>query len=134
MEWGDTISSALPPEHLSVTIRFGEGDNERSFETAQPRRVLAAPRRSVASRPRALDLAVLILGIESATGRVGCAIGGHEGVRASVQATRERCHAELLAPQIQAACAHADITLQGPWGAVPRSMSARGSTPVCASG
>ncbi len=55
---------------------------------------------------------MLILGIESATGRVGCAIGGHEGVRASVQATRERCHAELLAPQIQAACAHADITLQ----------------------
>ncbi len=33
VEWGDTISSALPPEHLSVTIRFGEGDNERSFET-----------------------------------------------------------------------------------------------------
>ena len=57
-------------------------------------------------------LAVLILGIESATGRVGCAIGGHEGVLASVQATRERRHAELLAPQIQAACAHADVALR----------------------
>ena len=55
---------------------------------------------------------MLILGIESATGRVGCAIGGHEGVRASVQATRERRHAELLAPQIQAACAHADVDLR----------------------
>ena len=55
---------------------------------------------------------MLILGIESATGRVGCAIGGHEGVRASVQATRERRHAELLAPQIQAACAHADVSLR----------------------
>ncbi len=55
---------------------------------------------------------MLILGIESATGRVGCAIGSHEGVRASVQATRERRHAELLAPQIQAACAHADISLR----------------------
>ena len=55
---------------------------------------------------------MLILGIESATGRVGCAIGGHEGVRASVQATRERRHAELLAPQIQAACVHADVALR----------------------
>ena len=55
---------------------------------------------------------MLILGIESATGRVGCAIGDHEGVRASVQATRERRHAELLAPQIQAACAHADVSLR----------------------
>ena len=32
VEWGDTISSALPAEHLSVTIRFGSGDNDRSFE------------------------------------------------------------------------------------------------------
>ena len=56
--------------------------------------------------------AVLILGIESATGRVGCAIGGHEGVRASVQTTRDRRHAELLAPQIQAACAHAGVDLR----------------------
>ena len=55
---------------------------------------------------------MLILGIESATGRVGCAIGGHEGVRASVQATRDRRHAELLVPQIQAACVHADVTLR----------------------
>jgi len=55
--------------------------------------------------------AVLILGIESATGRVGCAIGGHEGVRASVQTTRDRRHAELLAPQIQAACTHAGVDL-----------------------
>lgn len=55
---------------------------------------------------------MLILGIESATGRVGCAIAGIDGVRASVQATRERCHAELLAPQIQTACAHADVELR----------------------
>ena len=32
VEWGDTIASALPVEHLSVTIRFGSGDNDRSFE------------------------------------------------------------------------------------------------------
>jgi len=32
VEWGDTISSALGAEHLSVTIRFGAGDDDRSFE------------------------------------------------------------------------------------------------------
>ena len=32
VEWGDTIASALPSEHLSVTIRFGDGDDDRSFE------------------------------------------------------------------------------------------------------
>ena len=54
---------------------------------------------------------MLILGIESSTGRVGCAIGGHEGVRASVQTTRDRRHAELLAPQIKTACANAGVAL-----------------------
>ena len=55
---------------------------------------------------------MLILGIESATARVGCAVADHEGVRASVQATRDRRHAELLAPQIQAACSNADVSLR----------------------
>ena len=32
VEWGDAISSALPAEHLSVTIRFGDRDDDRSFE------------------------------------------------------------------------------------------------------
>jgi len=32
VEWGDTIASALPSEHLSVTIRFGDGDDDRSIE------------------------------------------------------------------------------------------------------
>lgn len=32
VEWGDTIASALPSEHLSVNIRFGDGDDDRSFE------------------------------------------------------------------------------------------------------
>lgn len=43
---------------------------------------------------------MLILGIESATTEVGCAIGGHEGVLASARSARERRHAETLAPQI----------------------------------
>ncbi len=43
---------------------------------------------------------MLILGIESATGQVGCAIGGHEGVLASAHSSRDKRHAESLAPQI----------------------------------
>lgn len=43
---------------------------------------------------------MIILGIESATGEVGCAIGGVEGVMASFRASRGRRHAETLAPAI----------------------------------
>ena len=44
---------------------------------------------------------MLILGIESATAQVGCAIGGPEGLLASAHTVRPRRHAESLAPQIQ---------------------------------
>jgi tRNA threonylcarbamoyladenosine biosynthesis protein TsaB len=43
---------------------------------------------------------MLILGIESATQQVGCAIAGHEGVIASFHAAKGRRHAEVLAPAI----------------------------------
>ena len=43
---------------------------------------------------------MLILGIESATRQVGCAICGHEGVLASAHSSRGQRHAEVLAPQI----------------------------------
>jgi tRNA threonylcarbamoyladenosine biosynthesis protein TsaB len=43
---------------------------------------------------------VLILGIDTATPAVGCAIGGHEGVLASFSAARGRRHAETLVPAI----------------------------------
>ena len=54
---------------------------------------------------------MLILGIESATEQVGCAIGGHEGVLAAVEVTRGRRHAETLAPAIEFCCQRADIAL-----------------------
>ena len=54
---------------------------------------------------------MLILGIESATARVGCAIGGHEGVIASSHAARGRRHAEQLAPQIDFVREQAGIRL-----------------------
>ncbi len=31
VEWGETISAALGADYLSVTIRFGSGDNDRRF-------------------------------------------------------------------------------------------------------
>ncbi len=43
---------------------------------------------------------MLILGIESSTAQVGCAIGGHEGVMASAHSARGKRHAENLTPQI----------------------------------
>jgi tRNA threonylcarbamoyladenosine biosynthesis protein TsaB len=43
---------------------------------------------------------VLILGITTSTSQVGCAIGGHEGVLASVHSSRGKRHAESLAPSI----------------------------------
>ena len=54
---------------------------------------------------------MLILGIESATAQVGCAIGGHEGVIASAHSARGRRHAESLAPQIQFIAEQAGIGL-----------------------
>jgi tRNA threonylcarbamoyladenosine biosynthesis protein TsaB len=43
---------------------------------------------------------MLILGIDTATPQVGCAIGGHEGVLASFQAAKGMRHAETLTPAI----------------------------------
>lgn len=54
---------------------------------------------------------MLILGIETATDHVGCAIGGHEGVLARFEADRGRRHAELLAPAIEFVCRQADVRL-----------------------
>jgi tRNA threonylcarbamoyladenosine biosynthesis protein TsaB len=54
---------------------------------------------------------MLILGIETATEQVGCAIGGHEGVLASAHCARGRRHAENLTPAIQFICGQAGIEL-----------------------
>jgi tRNA threonylcarbamoyladenosine biosynthesis protein TsaB len=43
---------------------------------------------------------MLILGIDTATHQVGCAIGGHEGVLASAHSSRGKRHAETLTPAI----------------------------------
>lgn len=54
---------------------------------------------------------MLILGIESSTAQVGCAIGGHEGVIASAHSAKGRRHAEHLTPQIEFICGQAQIEL-----------------------
>jgi tRNA threonylcarbamoyladenosine biosynthesis protein TsaB len=55
---------------------------------------------------------MLILGIESATAQVGCAVGGHEGVLASAHSSRARRHAEVLTPQIDFVRRQARIELR----------------------
>lgn len=55
---------------------------------------------------------MLVLGIESATAQVGCAIAGHEGVLASTHSSRSRRHAEVLTPQIDFICKQARIQLR----------------------
>src|SRR3954452_8624557 len=54
---------------------------------------------------------VLILGIETATAQVGCAIGGHEGVLASSHSARGKRHAENLTPAIEFVCRQARVDL-----------------------
>ena len=54
---------------------------------------------------------MLILGIESATLQVGCAIAGHEGVLASFHAARRRRHVETLVPAIDFTCRQAGVEL-----------------------
>ena len=54
---------------------------------------------------------MLVLGIETATPQVGVAIGGHEGVIASFHTSRDRRHAETLAPAIKFLCEQAQIEL-----------------------
>ncbi len=54
---------------------------------------------------------MLILGIETATHQVGCAIGGHEGVIALYESARDRRHVETLVPAIQFVTRQARIGL-----------------------
>jgi tRNA threonylcarbamoyladenosine biosynthesis protein TsaB len=54
---------------------------------------------------------MLILGIETASVQVGCAVGGHEGVLSSFHAARRRRHVEALVPAIEFTCAQAGVTL-----------------------
>jgi tRNA threonylcarbamoyladenosine biosynthesis protein TsaB len=55
---------------------------------------------------------VIILGIDTATPQVGCAIGGHEGVIAAFQTAKGKRHAETLVPAIDFTCRQANIELE----------------------
>lgn len=54
---------------------------------------------------------MLILGLESSTAQVGCAVGGHEGVLASSHSARGKRHAENLTPAIAFVCEQARVEL-----------------------
>ena len=52
---------------------------------------------------------MIILGIDTATSQVGCALGGVEGSIASFHSARGRRHAETLVPAIQFVCEQARV-------------------------
>ena len=54
---------------------------------------------------------MIILGIETSTSQVGCAIGGYEGVLGCFHSARGRWHAETLAPAIQFVCQRTRVGL-----------------------
>ena len=60
---------------------------------------------------------MLILGISTSTARVGCAIGGHEGILGAVHSSRGRRHAETLTPAIEFLCRQTRVEL-GDIGAI----------------
>ena len=55
---------------------------------------------------------MLILGISTSTARVGCAIGGHEGILGAVYTSRGKRHAETLTPAIDALCRLARVEIR----------------------
>ena len=55
---------------------------------------------------------MIILGVETATHQVGCALGGQEGVLASFHAARGRRHAEILTPAIQFMCEQVKVSMK----------------------
>jgi tRNA threonylcarbamoyladenosine biosynthesis protein TsaB len=54
---------------------------------------------------------MIILGIDTATQQVGCALGGVEGVLASFHSARDRRHAETLTPAIEFICKQARLEM-----------------------
>lgn len=54
---------------------------------------------------------MLILGIETATERIGVGLVGSEGILATFEATRGRHHAEIVVPAIEFVCRHADVSV-----------------------
>jgi tRNA threonylcarbamoyladenosine biosynthesis protein TsaB len=54
---------------------------------------------------------VIVLGLETTTPQVGCALGDNEGPVASFHLSRGRRHAETLAPAIEYLCQQSGVTL-----------------------
>ena len=54
---------------------------------------------------------MIILGIDTATPQVGCAIGGHEGVIGCFQTAKGKRHAETLVPAIDFLCRQTHVEL-----------------------
>ncbi len=113
VEWGDAIIPALPADYLLVRLTYGDDDDDRTLEIEPVGGRWSARTRALtlALGPWLADGPVLILGIDTATAQVSCAIGGHEGVLASTLSSRGKRHAESLTPAIEFTCRQARIEL-----------------------
>ena len=109
VEWGDVVAASLG-DHLVVRLDPVEGDEEARRHRGRAVRLdVGEPLAPTVERPR--GVAMLILGIETATEQVSVAIGGHEGVISTFEVARGRRHAEILVPAIEFMCRQADIEL-----------------------
>ena len=119
VEWGDAVLPALPRPVPGAADHLRRRRRRAPPRAPRRRRHLAGPRSACVAEavaPWRADAAgrrpaVLILGLESATAQVGCAIGGHEGVLASSHSARGKRHAENLTPAIEFVCRQARVEL-----------------------
>ena len=130
VEWGNNILPALPADRLEVRILLADDDDERRIEF-----VAIGERWSSRLAELARRLVpwgdMLILGIESATSRVGCAIGGHEGTIASAHSSR--VVVTLSRWRRRSSSSPSRPAFSSPTSARSRSTSGLVSSPVCAS-
>ena len=119
IEWGDVVAPALPADFLEVRLEPGDEDDDERLLSLRwvgpgwPPRVAGPPPGGrglgrAAARPSVGDA---VLGIETATTQVGCAVGGHEGVLAEFHSARGRRHVETLVPAIEFVCRQARVDL-----------------------
>ena len=110
VEWGDLVEQAVPAEHLVVRIELGCGRYRAGARAVVPRSAWRAPARRTSSRRCTTGARLmLLLGIETATRRVGVVLASEDGMLGRVElgghadAGPPR-HAERLAPAIEYCC------------------------------
>ena len=134
IEWGDAITPVLPP----TTSRCASRSGPATTTACSPSRAIGPGWAARARRPapRALapwmDRLMLILGIDTATAQVGCAIGGHEGVLGVDPLDARAAATPRRSPRPSSSSA-ARPASSSPRSASSPSTSGPGCSPACGS-